>query len=191
MIRRAAVSGLLIAVLASGTASAATKTVNGTQASTFMPRSTKVALNDLVRWKNTSTSRQHTSSSDLFNAWSVSMINPGSTSPAVLFQHAGSFAYHCDIHSLMTGNVKVKLTFTRNSSGSITVRFARANAASGFTHEIQRKNPGGSFTNLPSTTGQTYTFTPTRDGTYQFKARYRKIGGVATGFSPVLSIPVN
>ena len=192
MIRRAAIAGLLIAVLASGTVSAATKTVNATQANAFMPRSTTVALNDFVKWKNTSTSKQHTSSSDLFNMWSVSMINPGSTSGAVLFQHAGLYAYHCDIHGSMTGSVKVKLTFTRNSNGTITVRFARVNAASGFTHELQRKNPGqASFVALPSTTGQIYTFTPTTVGSYKFRARYRKVGGVATGFSPTLSITVN
>ncbi|HUS22180.1 MAG TPA: hypothetical protein VMZ66_09245 [Aeromicrobium sp.] len=191
MIRRAAIAGLLMAVLATGTVSAATRTVNATDDDTFILRSTTVALNDSVQWRNTSPDRQHTSSSDLFSMWSLN-LNPGTTSGTVLFQHAGLFAYHCDFHGNMTGSIKVKLTFTRNSNGTITVRFARANAASGFTHELQRKNPGqASFVTLPSTTAQTYTFTPTTDGTYKFRSRYRKVGGVATGFSPTLSIVVN
>jgi plastocyanin len=191
MIRRATVAGLLIAVVTTGTAMAADRTVGATQTDTFSPTTTTVALNDRVRWSNTSTSRPHTSSSDLFNLWSYDISNPGSTSPFFQFQHAGRYAYHCDIHGSMTGSVKVKLSYTRSGS-TYTIRVARINAPTGFKHELQRKNPGSStFGAQTSTSNQTVSVNLTQPGTYRFRARYRKTGGVATGFSPVLSITVN
>src|SRR3712207_2411519 len=132
MFRRAAVLGLLIATVTTTTASAADKTVNGTQTNVWSPATTTVALNDRVRWHNSSTSRPHTSSSNLFNLWSYEILNPGDTSPYFQFQHAGAFAYRCDIHGSMTGSVKVRLSFTRDSQGRYVIRVGRANAPSGF-----------------------------------------------------------
>jgi plastocyanin len=188
MIRRAAVAALLMVVVATGSALAATKMVDATSSNTFNPVTSLAALGDTVQWSNPST-RNHTSSADLFNLWSFNLPR-GGPSQSFAFKHAGLYAYHCDIHGTMTGRVRVKLRFTRNSNGSITVRMATENPATGFRHELQRKNPGGSFGATMSFTTQVYTFTPTVDGTYQFRARYRKVGGVATGWSPILSIAV-
>jgi plastocyanin len=51
----------------------------------------------------------HTASADPSSAFQFDTGNiaPGATSGAIVFSNAGSFAYHCNIHSTMHGTIVV------------------------------------------------------------------------------------
>jgi plastocyanin len=73
-------------------------------ASTFTPGNLNVTVGSTVTWQNRD-SVAHTSTSDT-GAWN-STIAPGDSFSRT-FTTAGSFAYHCTVHSGMTGTVIVK-----------------------------------------------------------------------------------
>jgi plastocyanin len=69
----------------------------------FRPRNLTVARGDVVRWVNGG-SRTHTTTSNT-GAWNQS-LSPGDTFRR-RFRRAGTFRYHCTIHSGMTGRITV------------------------------------------------------------------------------------
>jgi hypothetical protein len=123
-------------------------------------------------------------------------ISPGKSSSMAFF-HSGAYPYHCIFHSQQKGTIKVKMSTSPasgNTSTNFTIRVATQNAASGFTHDVQRRRRGGTFTTWMSTTSQLVVFnpTPSQTGTWEFRARYRETStGEKTNWSPVLTITVN
>lgn len=73
----------------------------------FLPPTLTVPVGTTVRVTNTG-SAGHTWSSDPGDAqsWDSGVINPGGTF-SVTFNQAGSFGYHCNIHTFMTGTIVV------------------------------------------------------------------------------------
>lgn len=73
----------------------------------FLPPTLTVPVGTTVRVTNTG-SAGHTWSSDSGDAqtWDSGVINPGGTF-SVTFNQAGSFGYHCNIHTFMTGTIVV------------------------------------------------------------------------------------
>jgi plastocyanin len=67
-----------------------------------------VSVGTSVTWMNAD-SVTHTATADPSSAFQFDTgnINPGATSRAVVFSSAGSFAYHCNIHSTMHGTIVV------------------------------------------------------------------------------------
>jgi plastocyanin len=102
-----AVLGVLLAglVVAAPAADAATvKTVSMTSGLKFMPASVTVTRGTVVKWRNTSFfTHTTTSNTGLWNK----TVSPG-TAFSRTFSKAGTFRYHCKIHSGMTGTVVVK-----------------------------------------------------------------------------------
>jgi plastocyanin len=74
--------------------------------STFaFPATTTVSVGDTVTWHNTS-GATHTATAD-GGSFATGSIADGA-SKSVTFSTAGSFAYHCSIHSSMTGTIIVQ-----------------------------------------------------------------------------------
>src|SRR5437867_11311001 len=82
---------------------AATSAVN-IQNSAFAPASVTVRVGDAVTWTNRD-AFSHTSTSDTA-AWDTGVIAAG-TSHSFTFAAAGTFAYHCSIHTFMKGTIVV------------------------------------------------------------------------------------
>src|ERR1700730_3502602 len=113
-VRRAAVAWAVAIVAACGllalplVAFAATSAVN-IQGSAFAPPTITVHVGDTVTWTNRD-AFSHTSTSDT-GAWDTHVITAGSSS-SFTFASAGTFAYHCSIHTFMHGTVVVQAVNT-------------------------------------------------------------------------------
>jgi len=113
-VRRAAVAWAATLVVACGllalplVAFAATSAVT-IQNSAFAPTTTTIKVGDTVTWTNRD-AFSHTSTSDT-GAWNTGVITAGA-SGSFMFTSAGTFAYHCSIHSFMKGTVIVQAVNT-------------------------------------------------------------------------------
>jgi plastocyanin len=192
MMRRAAVAGIVLLLLSTASVSAASHQIEVFNFG-YNPTPLKIPLSDSARWHNGS-NRGHTASADLFGLFNENLAT-GATSANIAFQHAGTFAYHCNIHGSMHGKIKVKMSAapaTGTTSTTFVIRVATLNAPTGFTHDVQKRKAGGTFATWRATTGQTTTFTSSTKGTFEFRGRLRRTSdGTATGWSPIVSVKVN
>jgi len=122
-VRRAAIAWAATLIVACGllalplVAFAATSAVN-IQNSAFAPATTPIKVGDTVTWTNRD-AFSHTSTSDT-GAWDTGVITAG-TSRSFTFTSAGTFAYHCSIHSFMKGTVTVQAVSTPQPTAPPTV----------------------------------------------------------------------
>src|SRR5712691_13496753 len=79
------------------------------QNSAFAPPTITVRVGDTVTWTNRD-AFSHTSTSDT-GAWDTGVITAGS-SRSFTFTTAGTFAYHCSIHTFMHGTIVVQAVAT-------------------------------------------------------------------------------
>lgn len=195
--RRASLLGLLMAVFVQGNAMAATVNVSMTNFA-FTPKNVAFPIGNTVHWSNDSNAA-HTSTGDT----PLSLWDSGSVPPAGTFDFAftagGQYKYHCTFHSGqgMTGAVSVKIKASPPSgpAGTIfNVTVASINAPAGFVYDIQKRNPGGSFTNwMLNVTTKTVQWdsTGSAPGTYSFRSRLHKTSnGATSGYSAARSVMV-
>ncbi len=95
-----AISTLLVGAGVSATLAATTSISVGSFA---FPATTTVKVGDTVTWSNSS-GAGHTVTAD---DGSFDQTLPSGGTASVTFATAGSFAYHCSIHSSMTGTIVV------------------------------------------------------------------------------------
>src|SRR5438477_7859223 len=113
-VRRAVVGWAAALVISAGLLAlplvvlAATSAVN-IQNSAFAPTTTTIKVGDTVTWTNRD-AFSHTSTSDT-GAWNTGVITAGA-SGSFTFMSAGTFAYHCSIHSFMRATVIVQAVNT-------------------------------------------------------------------------------
>jgi len=175
--RRASLLGLLMAVVIQGNAMAATVNVSMTNF-VFTPKNAPVLIGGTIHWTNDSTS-SHTSTGDSpLSLWDSGSVGPGGTFDFV-FTAGGQYKYHCTFHQSlgMVGTISVKIKASPPSGPAGTkfnVTVATINAPPGFVYDIQRKDPGGSFTNwMLNVTAKTVQWDSTgfAPGTYSFRSR--------------------
>jgi plastocyanin len=195
MVRRAIPFALLLALGTQGSAFAATRDVS-ISGFAFVPSAPTIALGDSVRWTNLDSTNHTSTGNSPLNSWSSPTLAHNATYTK-RFTAAGKYPYHCTIHPSMTGtiNLKPKVSPSSGPQGtSFTITVATITAPSGFVYDIQKKNPGGSFTNWRTGTtavSQTFSSSGQATGTYQFRARLRKTSnGATSGWSPARSITV-
>src|SRR6476620_9574730 len=114
MIRRASLLAVVLLLLSVASVAGANKTVNVVNFA-FQSSSVKVTVGNTVTWHNTTPMTKHTSTADVLAVWSDA-LNPGQ-SKAEQMHSAGTFAYHCAIHTFMHGKVKVKMPNPTLNSG--------------------------------------------------------------------------
>jgi plastocyanin len=191
--RRLLVATFVLAtvLLAAPPASAATVSIGDFF---FSPTSVNVAQGGTVSWHNGG-SATHTSTQNApLSLWNTGNLASGSTSTAVALRAAGSYPYHCAIHSFMTGTVKVPIKVspaTGTTSTTFTITLTSA-TQTGFTYDVQMKVGSGSFTLWKSgVTTRTVTFKGAR-GTYMFRSRLHKTSnGATSGYSPAKTITIS
>src|SRR2546425_818709 len=71
----------------------------------FKPGTLTIAKGTKVKWINKAVSTNHTTTSDT-GLWNSGTLAPGQ-SFAFKFTRTGTFTYHCMIHPIMTGKIKV------------------------------------------------------------------------------------
>jgi plastocyanin len=74
----------------------------------FVPQVDTIYQGDTVQWTNNSVSTPHTSTSDV-GVWNSGTLSPGQ-SFSFPFNSAGTFPYHCAIHTSMHGTIIVYRT---------------------------------------------------------------------------------
>lgn len=152
------------------------------------------AFADTFRWTNNDTITHTTTQNAPLSLWNSGHLNGGSSfSKTVNF--AGSYPYHCAIHSSMTGTIKVRLQVTPPSGSPDTtfaVAVASVAAPSGSVYDIQRKRGSGDWTAWRTgITSKSVRFKPNASGTWSFRSRLRKTSNNAkSGWSPGRSISV-
>lgn len=102
---RALGGGIVGAALLGGTALAADQSV-AISGFSYSPASVTISVGDTVTWTN-SDAQAHTATAD-DSTWNTGTISGSGGTGAVTFSTAGSFPYHCSIHSQMTGTVTVQ-----------------------------------------------------------------------------------
>jgi plastocyanin len=202
MIRRAALAASILVLFAVNVAAAANATVT-IKDFAFTNGSPTVGLGNSVTWKYPIGGFHHTSTSILpvskwgAMAWSFAFNSPSKTfSPSQTFDQAGSWSYHCLIHSFMTGTVHV--SFSSSSTNAVlgttfTLTLGDRGLPTGFVHDVQKRKAGGSWATWKSPTTKTQTWKPTKPGTYQFRTRVRQMAAPqqTSGWSPTISITVS
>ena len=106
------------------------------------------------------------------------------------FDAAGTYAYYCQFHLGMVGTVLVTMQAEKVKGGS-RLLWAERDAEAGFVYDVRVKAPRETkFTSwLRGTTEPWQRFEPTRRGTYQFRARLRRVSDrESTGYSPALPV---
>jgi plastocyanin len=101
---RALGGGFVVAALVAATALAADQAV-AIGGFAYSPASITVSVGDTITWTNNDP-QTHTATAD-DASWNSGNIAGGGGTKAVTFTTAGTFPYHCAIHSSMTGTVTV------------------------------------------------------------------------------------
>ena len=150
----------------------------------FTPSSVRAPMGSTVVWKNLD-SVDHTSTSDQ-RFWGSPHVAPNATWPR-RFNQAGTFAYHCAIHTEMRGRVSVPLRVSPRTHGGVLVW-----ALTSGRFDVQMQRPGSAtwVTLRSSTAALSATFTTSHVGRFYFRARTHSATGVS-GWSPVATLTVS
>ena len=158
----------------------------------FSPSSTTVPIGSTVTWDNMSTMNTHTSTQDQ-GVWNTGNITHGNSANETI-SWAGTYAYHCAIHSQMVATVKVPIQVTPPSgdtSTTFTITYASGPMPTNFRATIQKRVGNGSWSlYLRRLTGTTTTFMAGTPGTYSFRSYLVGPNG-KTKASPKASIKIN
>jgi plastocyanin len=198
LFRRATPLALLLALVVQTGAQASTVSITMANFS-FTPDPGKAKLGDTIKWTNSTTTTNHTSTQDTPLAlWDSGTVLPGGTFSFTITA-AGLYPYHCTFHvSLgMKGTVgaRDKVVPLSGPMGTMfTVTVATIAAPAGFVYDVQKANPGGGFANWkPGITTASVTFDSTAQatGVYKFRSRLHNTStGATSGYSPGFSITV-
>jgi len=190
-----------LALLAPGTAQAATSSVT---ISNFMfsPTPLKVKLGGQVEWTNNGPSTHTTTSDGVADGsgdtgvglWASGSLGVSKTY-GFTFTAAGSFPYHCSIHTFMRGDVRVPMKASPKTGGvgtNFTVTWATVAPATDLVFDVQEKAPGGKYVTIQNgVTSLSTSFKPTNAGTYMFRSRVRRVStGQSSDYSPALKVVV-
>lgn len=145
MKRSAGVALLLVMAIALPASAATTKTVTASGTS-FSPRVMRAVAGKTVTWVNEGGTHNVRSATGMF-------VTDASQWPYSRVFSAGTFGYYCEIHSGMSGKVRIKPTMSHAPDGSpFTVRWATGSTNTGSQFKVQYRVDGGSWKTWRSST---------------------------------------
>jgi hypothetical protein len=154
----------------------------------FAPAAVTVGLGETVTW-DFQDAAPHTSTSDQ-GFWD-SGSRSGAAAYARPFTSAGTFAYHCSLHPMMRGKVRVPVRATGSPGAGWRLRWSLKNPSGGLGFVVQTRRGKGRWTVLVSGVTRTGTrFSPAKAGTYAVRARTVK-GGERSGWSPTVKVTIS
>jgi plastocyanin len=191
MFRRITLLATAAVLLTAATVNAGTQVI--TVSVSAFPATTSAPLGDFVQWNNESGVGHTVTGNSPLNLWNKNLPIGGSAKR--LFTAAGTFPYHCNVHSFMKGAIVVRMTASPTTGSTTTVfaiQWATIAAKTGWTYEVQKRAPGTTaWTAYRKTTAPTGTFKSAKVGAWKFRARLVRTGnGATSGFSPVLGITI-
>lgn len=120
-------------------------------------------------------------------------IASGETGVAYLYG-SGTFPYHCSIHENMKGKIRVRMRASPRAfveGGSSTITYGSL-FTKGIRWDVQRRRNGNAWTTIRSgTLNSSLTFSPSRPGRYDFRARTHDLSGHVSGWSPSRTVKVS
>ena len=161
------------------------------QGMTFLPARVHVGLGEHVTWTNQD-GFTHTVTSDQ-KFWDSGLVPAGTTFDRA-FAVAGTFAYHCKIHSTMHGKVAVPLVASGSPSAGWRLTWAAGALPARRTVDVRVRREGTTTWHAfrSGTTALGGRFDPARPGTWQVRAHETNTrSGASSGWSPVLSLAVS
>jgi plastocyanin len=154
----------------------------------FSPASVTVGLGQTVTW-TFKDAVGHTATSDQ-GFWDSGTRSGGATYSRA-FTSAGTFRYHCTIHSMMRGKVAVPVTVSGAPNAGWTLRWSTKKGKGGLTFDVQTRRGSGKWKPLVSgATAASKKFDPAKAGNYSIRARTVK-GGSRSGWSPTTTVPIS
>ena len=189
MIRRAVFASFLVLAISAGGVLAAAKTVT-ISGSAFTPPSTTVAIGGSVQWKNT-TSKKQTVVSDAPFLWGTLTIKAHKTKTLV-FQQAGSFAYHDSLKAGLKGTIQVPMTADAvvvSVGNYVTLTLGNVAPSGPVWHDVVQRFNGGAWSQIATSEGTTTDVLLSTAGTYEFETRlHQALSGWTTGWSPIVTV---
>jgi plastocyanin len=164
----------------------------------YTPKVLKVQQGATVTWKNNNSSfTAHTATSNQKFWDSQSIAGGGGTfSETNTFLNAGTYGYHCTIHSFMApGKVQVPIKATGSSTTGYTLQWSSLpTVPTNRTFDVWIKKPGSTkfvAWKTATTTRKSGLFNPAKTGTYYFEARTNIVPGTRhSDWSPALKIVI-
>jgi plastocyanin len=154
----------------------------------FGPASVSTTLGGAVTW-TFKDATAHTTTSDQ-GFWDSGTRLGGATYTRT-FTSAGTFAYHCKIHPMMHGTVKVPLAAGGSPSTGYKLTWATVKGSNGITYDVQTRLGSGTWVSLKkATTGTHAKLNPAKSGRYSVRARTAK-GGKRSGWSPTVTVTIS
>jgi plastocyanin len=154
----------------------------------FSPGSVTTTLGGSVTW-TFKDATAHTSTSDQ-GFWDSGTRSGGATYSRA-FTSAGTFAYHCTIHSMMRGTVKVPLNAGGSASKGYKLTWATTKGTGGITYDVQTRLGSGQWVFLKkATTGTHAKLNPAKAGKYSVRARTAN-GAKRSGWSPTVTVTIS
>jgi plastocyanin len=154
----------------------------------FGPASVTVGLGERVTW-TFQDATAHTSTSDQ-GFWD-SGTKSGGAAYSRAFTSAGTFAYHCTIHTMMRGKVAVPVTASGSPNAGWKFRWSTKKGKGGITFDVQTRLGSGKWVSLKAgVTSATAKFNPAKAGNYSVRARTVK-GASRSGWSPTTTVPIS
>jgi plastocyanin len=195
LLRRATWIALLLALALQGEAFAATVEVAMSDF-VFTPGTANLRMGDSVHWTNDGPSPHTATGNAPLSLFDTGVLFTGDDF-TFAFTAAGVYRYFCEIHPDMLGSVRIKPKASPPSGPVGTlfrVRVATVPAGADFVYDVQKRNPGGGFTDwMIGITSSIANFDSTGmpTGTYQFRSRLRRVSnGGASQYSQATSISV-
>ena len=164
------------------------------QGSAYAPTPITVPQGGSVQWHNAETTLTHTATSDV-GLWTTPPLAPTTTSTAIPFKAAGVYAYHCKIHPVMHGKVRVPIVVSPASGGPgtvFTITLATGSTAH-WSFDVQKKAGAGPWKIWKTgVTSLSVTFHHASPGTWRFRSRLHRNGStLRTGWSPPKVITIS
>jgi plastocyanin len=154
----------------------------------FSPGTVTVAVGETVTW-TFADAVPHTSTSD--DGFWDSGIRSGGATYARKFKSAGTFAYHCTIHPMMRGRVRVPVTATGTPAKGWKLRWSTRKARGRTQFDVRVRRGSGPWKLLETDThAAAVRFDPARAGVWRVRARTEK-GAKRSGWSPVVTVKVS
>jgi plastocyanin len=133
---------------------------------------TTILRGDSVQWKNGGFSGHTTTGDSPLGYWGSPTLGHNVTYTTPLTLSAGTYPYHCKIHSGMKGMIKVPVGLTR-SVRKITIALNTTTAPTGYKYVVQRKN-GTGYVTIGTVTTPSFVFNAPAAGTYTFRAALQR-----------------
>jgi plastocyanin len=194
VVHRAALVAVILVLLSTGSASAATTTVTLSNYA-FTPANQVVALGGSVVWRNAS-ARKHTVTPSAAWAWGSLTVKPGRTSSAVTLTQAGSYPYHCAIHPRrMRGTITVPMTaspMTGTTATFFTLTLGTVEAPGMLMHEVWARQDGGAWSLRVSTSAPSISLFFPSPGAWDLRTRLSYLlGGSTSDWTAVVTLAVS